>query len=116
MSVPTRTRTYKCRSCFKTNDFWDQNCPSCGAFGGLYLAQLGAPPPPRRAGPPTLADARAKMTKRGERLPSGIPELDRIFGTDWKTQDSGLYSPSISLLAGGEGTGKTTLMLQMLAA
>lgn len=112
MSVPTRTRTYKCRACFKTNDFWDQNCPSCGAFGGLYLAQLGPPPSPKRSSHPTLADA---PDEKIERVPTGIPEVDRIFGTD-ETGESGIPIPSISLFAGGEGGGKTTLWLQIAAA
>lgn len=42
-------------------------------------------------------------------LPSGVPDLDRILG-------GGLPELSFNLIAGGPGTGKTTLTMQMLFA
>jgi predicted ATP-dependent serine protease len=68
---------------------------------------------PARPAAPSLADARASS---GKRIPTGISEIDRVFGTDARTGESGIRVPSISLVAGGEGTGKTTLWLQVAAA
>jgi DNA repair protein RadA/Sms len=45
----------------------------------------------------------------GELLPTGIDELDRVLG-------GGLVPSSVTLIAGEPGIGKSTLLLQMLAA
>lgn len=109
MSPHTTTKTYKCRGCYKLNDFWSSECPSCGMHGGLYQPSLGPPPKTKPQGYQTLA--RIEATK-GERIWSKMPTVDRVFGTDWRTQVSGIHAPSVMLLAGPPGNGKSSLLLQ----
>lgn len=60
----------------------------------------------------SLADAPAL---KGVRISTGIDGLDRVFGADWRTGASGIHVPSVTLLAGAAGTGKSTLLLRMSA-
>lgn len=48
-----------------------------------------------------------------ERISTGIAGLDRVLGKDWRTGRYGVFVPSLVMLVGPNGIGKTTLMLQM---
>jgi DNA repair protein RadA/Sms len=68
-----------------------------------------------RPGPHTTAEARVPVAltdltrDAGEATPTGVGELDRVLG-------GGLVPGSVTLVGGEPGIGKSTLMLQVLAA
>jgi len=112
-----RTRThYLCETCGTTQPRWVGRCPDCGAWDALV--EFRDPP----AAAPT-ADGRAPAEPRpfadpGEteaapdRLPTGIGELDRVFGAAGGTREAGVVPGSVVLVGGDPGVGKSTLLLQ----
>lgn len=61
---------------------------------------------------PTLGDA---QELEGRRIDTGIHGLNRVLGTNRSDDRTGLHVPSTVMLGGGQGSGKTTLILKMLA-
>jgi DNA repair protein RadA/Sms len=101
---------YVCSDCGATALQWFGACPSCGAAGTLTetLAERGAVK--RIAGAaPGAVSLDAVETRELERLPTGIGELDRVLG-------GGLVAGQVVLIGGDPGIGKSTLLLQALAA
>ncbi len=100
---------YVCTDCGYSAGRWLGKCPSCGAFGTLVEDVL-SPVAGSAAVPPKpllrLADVRAD---EAERIPTGVPELDRVLG-------GGLVPASLVLVGGEPGVGKSTLLLTALAA
>jgi DNA repair protein RadA/Sms len=105
-----------CSECGTTTGRWLGKCPGCGAFGTLveeltgYETKArggqggrGATAVPRV--PQKLADVRAEEAAR---IPTGVPELDRVLG-------GGLVPASLVLVGGEPGVGKSTLLLAALA-
>ncbi|HEY2938813.1 MAG TPA: hypothetical protein VGJ27_03295, partial [Gaiellaceae bacterium] len=69
---------FACTDCGYSAGRWFGKCPSCGAFG--TLVEEPAPDAGKSSGPkPTLrlVDVRAE---EAERIPTGVPELDRVLG------------------------------------
>ena len=103
---------FVCTQCGATALKWMGMCPSCGAAGTLseQAAERGSRGGARSAGaaasPVALARVEARET---ERLSSGLPELDRVLG-------GGLVVGQVALIGGDPGIGKSTLLLQSLAA
>ncbi|HEU4645516.1 MAG TPA: ATPase domain-containing protein, partial [Burkholderiales bacterium] len=99
---------YVCSSCGATALKWMGMCPSCGEAGTLseQAAERGV----RSSGPAAAPVALARVEAReSERLSSGLPELDRVLG-------GGLVVGQVALIGGDPGIGKSTLLLQSLAA
>jgi DNA repair protein RadA/Sms len=99
---------YVCAECGASALKWMGMCPSCGAAGTLseQAAERGA----RASGPAASPVALARVPARAaERLSSGLPELDRVLG-------GGLVVGQVALIGGDPGIGKSTLLLQSLAA
>jgi DNA repair protein RadA/Sms len=99
---------YVCSACGATALKWMGMCPSCGEAGTLseQAAERGA----RASGPAASPVALARIEAReSERLSSGLPELDRVLG-------GGLVTGQVALIGGDPGIGKSTLLLQSLAA
>jgi len=99
---------YVCSQCGATALKWMGMCPSCGEAGTLeeQAAERGA----RSAGPAASPVALARVQAReAERISSGLPELDRVLG-------GGLVVGQVALIGGDPGIGKSTLLLQSLAA
>ena len=97
-----------CTECGTASPRWLGKCPGCGAFGTL-AEELHASEERRsaRAGTPTpLGDVSAS---EGQRIPTGVPELDRVLG-------GGLVPASLVLVGGEPGVGKSTLLLSALGA
>ncbi|HTW06365.1 MAG TPA: DNA repair protein RadA [Acidimicrobiales bacterium] len=121
----TRLRTvHRCSSCGSAQARWAGRCASCGDWLSLHEEPLS--PPPGGVGgrhglavlscPPGAGTARAEPRALAEvdlegapLLPTGIPELDRVLA-------GGLLPGSATLLGGEPGTGKSTLLLQVLAS
>ena len=102
---------YVCSECGAVALQWFGSCPSCGAAG--TLSETSAERRPQgRGGTRTasfavpLAEVEAKDVAR---MPTGVSELDRTLG-------GGMVPGQVTLLGGDPGVGKSTLLLQCLAA
>jgi DNA repair protein RadA/Sms len=85
-------------------------CPSCarsGAYDQLVEERVVPERPARRAGSPPTRPAPLKdvVLERGDRVSTGIGELDRVLG-------GGVVRGSLVLIGGEPGAGKSTLLLQ----
>src|ERR1700756_129169 len=87
---------------------WFGKCPGCSSFGTLVeevvsqVTTSKAPPKPLLRLVDVAADEAA-------RIPTGVPELDRVLG-------GGLVAASLVLVGGEPGVGKSTLLLSALQA
>src|SRR5437899_4901048 len=110
----SRDRTvHRCRRCDSVAPRWRGRCPSGDAWNSLVeetvrgdkgrRAATGAHPtePPR---PIAEVDAAASAP-----IPTGLPELDRVMS-------GGVVPGSVTLVGGEPGIGKSTLLLQAVAA
>jgi DNA repair protein RadA/Sms len=106
--------SYVCQNCGAPAAKWSGRCDSCGAWNTITEEATAAP----------LAGARGQSLPRGRkgqlvglkgdlppppRLLSGIDELDRVAG-------GGFVRGSAVLVGGDPGIGKSTLLLQAMAA
>src|SRR6266540_5530179 len=99
---------FACSECGYSSGRWFGRCPGCGEFGTLVEE---SPPGLRAAAGPArpllrLVDVEVE---EAERIPTGVPELDRVLG-------GGLVPASLVLVGGEPGVGKSTLLLSALAA
>ncbi len=107
-------RRYVCQVCGTVHPRWTGRCDGCGAWNTVVEESGGGAAP---GGPPSgLAGGRAVafvgldgIGVDAPRRPTGIAELDRVLG-------GGLVDGSAVLLGGDPGIGKSTLLLQALAA
>ncbi len=105
---------YSCTECGAQAPKWSGQCSDCGAWNTLVesIASRPATRNPRFSGyagesvVQSLADTK---TIPEARTPSGLAELDRVLG-------GGIVAGSVVLIGGDPGIGKSTLLLQMLAA
>ena len=108
-----RKTTYVCADCGASAQQWFGACPSCGAAGTLTETAAHVPDRPgarRLAGAaPGAVALDAIEAREQERLSTGIGELDRVLG-------GGLVEGAVILVGGDPGIGKSTLLLQALAA
>jgi len=99
---------YVCQQCSFESAKWLGKCPDCGNWGS-FVETLRAVKGERAKGKSsnvtsiTLSKVSSKSTKR---VSTGIPELDRVFG-------SGLVPGQVVLLAGQPGIGKSTILLDV---
>ncbi|MGH3057369.1 MAG: DNA repair protein RadA [Gaiellaceae bacterium] len=103
---------HACSECGYTTGKWLGRCPDCGSWGTLVEERaLAAAPGVRGAraqGRPLLRLVEVEAGE-AERLPTGVPELDRVLG-------GGLVPASLVLVSGDPGIGKSTLLLMALRA
>lgn len=100
-TAPGRTQGHSCSSCGHTSPRWFGRCPECASWNT-------AAPSGDRGTEPVIA----ALGEAGEdlaRWPLGIAEVDRVLG-------GGIVPGGVMLLAGEPGIGKSTLVLQILAA
>ncbi len=101
-----------CSECGTSHPKWSGQCSGCGDWntlvedvelpGGIDIALVAS----NRPGPTRIGEVGAH---EGDPVPTTIPELDRVLG-------GGLVPGSVTLLGGEPGIGKSTLLLQLLAA
>jgi DNA repair protein RadA/Sms len=103
---------HSCTECGGESPKWQGQCPHCGAWNTLVEA-VAAPAPSRFR---NLAGSRSEVRALGSvdardtpRFPTGIDEFDRVLG-------GGLVPGGVILLGGDPGIGKSTLLLQAMAA
>src|SRR5919201_1268911 len=99
---------HACTECGYAAARWFGRCPGCGAFGTLVEEAPPAAAGGAREPRPVLrlVDVEAE---EAERIPTGVPELDRVLG-------GGIVPASLVLVGGEPGVGKSTLLLSALAA
>ncbi|MEK7827529.1 MAG: ATPase domain-containing protein, partial [Thermodesulfobacteriota bacterium] len=99
-----------CQSCGQQSTKWLGRCPSCGEWNRFVEEEI------RDADAASSANVRfdgvpqsieAITADEGERLRTGIAELDRVLG-------GGIVAGSAILVGGDPGIGKSTLLLQAL--
>lgn len=109
-----RKRTvFFCSECGGDSPGWSGKCPHCGAWNTMVEEVIsgarnrsGMDAPGTAHGPPMPLDSIPELA--GERLSSGMEELDRVMG-------GGILKGSVNLIGGEPGIGKSTLMLQLSA-
>jgi DNA repair protein RadA/Sms len=100
---------FACAECGYSSGRWFGRCPGCGEFGTLVEeAKPGQRGASAAAARPLLRLIDVEVAE-AERIPTGVPELDRVLG-------GGLVPASLVLVGGEPGVGKSTLLLSALAS
>ncbi|MEZ5237824.1 MAG: DNA repair protein RadA [Microthrixaceae bacterium] len=109
----TRTRSvFRCEHCLAEQPKWAGRCAGCGEWNtlceltGPELAERNAPVVLEARPAPAITDVLAEGPAV---VPTGLGEADRVLG-------GGLVPGSVTLLGGEPGVGKSTFVLQYLAA
>lgn len=106
--------TFVCQNCGAVSTRWAGKCAACNEWNSIVEETDAGPPPGSGVTKATRGRAVALESLQGDtaeapRIPTGMPELDRVTG--------GGIVPGSALLIGGEpGIGKSTLLLQLSAA
>ena len=119
MNGKTRAKTaHVCVECGASHAKWQGQCEACGAWNTLAEVTLEAEAAKSasRHGHWAGAPDQARITPLAEvrheeasRVSTGMGELDRVLG-------GGLVAGSVVLVGGDPGIGKSTLLLQAIAA
>src|SRR4051794_4591642 len=100
---------FRCHECGTGAPKWAGRCPGCGSWNTL-VEEVEAAPATVVSGPGDRAVPMKDVdTREWAARPTGLAELDRVL-------DGGLVPGSVTLLGGEPGIGKSTLLLQVLAA
>jgi len=95
---------FACSDCGYSSGRWFGRCPGCGEFGTLVEESK----PAERGASAVAARPLLRLVDveadEAERIPTGVPELDRVLG-------GGLVPASLVLVGGEPGVGKSTLLL-----
>ncbi len=104
---------FVCAECGGASLKWQGQCPHCNAWNSLSEARVETPAEHRygalvlpHASTQSLGDVQAREMPR---IASGIDEFDRVLG-------GGFVEGGVVLIGGDPGIGKSTLLLQSLAA
>jgi DNA repair protein RadA/Sms len=105
---------YQCQSCGVVLSKWAGQCPECQAWNCVVESASGERAGGRFRGfsgqlGSQVRDLSAVGSSAIERLPVGVEEIDRVLG-------GGIVPGSVILLGGDPGIGKSTLLLQLVAA
>ena len=106
---------YSCTECGAQVPKWQGQCPSCNAWNTLVETVFEAPKAGAHRfeslapGTPKLQTLSDIDAREAARLPTGLSEFDRALG-------GGLVAGGVVLIGGDPGIGKSTLLLQALAA
>ena len=104
---------YACTECGGQALKWQGQCPHCQAWNTLEETLPEAAPSANRfaliAEPGKLQRLSEVEAKEEHRISTGIAEFDRVLG-------GGLVAGGVVLIGGDPGIGKSTLLLQALAA
>lgn len=102
---------YVCQSCGAFTAKWAGQCSDCGEWNTLVETVVEAAR--ARTGRPKAASPLLRLdevsTRDEPRTASGLSEMDRVLG-------GGIVPGAVILIGGDPGIGKSTLLLQVLAA
>jgi DNA repair protein RadA/Sms len=106
--------TFQCEQCGAQLNKWSGQCPECQAWNSVLELAMPSSRNGRFSGYAGTAESRVRdLADVGEsnvqRIRIGIGELDRVLG-------GGIVPGSVLLLGGDPGIGKSTLLLQVVAA
>ena len=109
---------YTCSECGAQSPKWVGQCPGCNVWNTLVETAIAARPAAseRSTRFNTLAETSVVLSlndipaENASRVGSGLAELDRVLG------GGGLVVGSVVLIGGDPGIGKSTLLIQTLAA
>ena len=107
--------SFVCQSCGAVHAKWSGKCDACGGWNTIVEEISSAAVPAgtgavkRVRGRPFALEDLKTEDDAPPRRPTGIPEFDRVCG-------GGLVPGSALLVGGDPGVGKSTLILQALAA
>jgi DNA repair protein RadA/Sms len=102
----TPNNIFLCASCGHESRKWLGRCPQCGEWDSLREQQAK---PRLRGAAAEIFPLNGAGGEEEARLVTGISELDRTLG-------GGIVPGSVTLIGGDPGIGKSTLILQLLAA
>ena len=111
--APKIKTLFACTECGAQAPKWAGRCSGCGDWNTLVEEIVGGPDasdaplaPTKRSGPTRIGEV---DTRTARPTSTGIDELDTVLG-------GGLVAGSVTLVGGEPGIGKSTLLLQLLAA
>jgi DNA repair protein RadA/Sms len=108
-----RALTFVCQNCGAAYGRWQGRCEACGEWNTIAeenaAASASGPGRPPRKGRLFALEPLTGETRDAPRLPSGLPEVDRVTG-------GGFVRGSVLLVGGDPGIGKSTLLIQVAAA
>jgi DNA repair protein RadA/Sms len=103
---------FVCSECGGASPRWQGQCPQCNAWNTLSEARVEPASRSRYASPSPAAPVRTLSEIEAREVPrasTGIEEFDRVLG-------GGMVEGGVVLIGGDPGIGKSTLLLQALAA
>jgi DNA repair protein RadA/Sms len=105
---------FRCQECGTAAPRWAGRCPGCGQWNTMVEEveePAGGRGAPAAGLPPGDVPVPIEAVDAGQHaaVPTGLGELDRVLG-------GGLVPGSVTLVGGEPGIGKSTLLLQVLAA
>ncbi|MDX1975360.1 MAG: DNA repair protein RadA [Rickettsiales bacterium] len=105
------TSRFTCQSCGAIHPKWSGKCDDCGSWNCIVEEAMDATPKGLSSGKGKKIEWTALDNNEGEapRRQTGISELDRVLG-------GGLVAGSAVLIGGDPGIGKSTILLQAVAA
>src|SRR5437773_5672595 len=109
-----RELSFVCQNCGAAYGRWQGKCDACGEWNTIAEESTATARPALPGRAPRKGRVFALEPLAGEahdapRLPSGMPEFDRVTG-------GGFVRGSVLLLGGDPGIGKSTLLIQVAAA
>src|SRR6476469_9649056 len=111
--MPKHAPSFICQNCGAVYGRWSGKCEACGEWNTIAdegaAADRAGPGRPARKGRVFALQPLAGEAHDAPRLPSGVPEFDRVTG-------GGFVRGSVLLMAGDPGIGKSTLLIQAAAA
>ncbi len=103
------TSVFRCQSCGWSSRKWLGRCPECGEWNTFVEEAQSRKVPSRRVHETAPIPLVEIQRQEGDRVPTGIGELDRVLG-------GGVVPGSLTLIGGDPGIGKSTLLLQVSQA
>jgi DNA repair protein RadA/Sms len=110
--VARNVARYVCQECGAVHPKWSGRCEACGAWNSILEEASREGSPTGLSGKPGRSIEFVGLEGKSAELPrriSGLDEFDRVTG-------GGLVGGSAILIAGDPGIGKSTLVLQVVAA
>ena len=109
----SKATQYQCQACGHTFNKWSGQCPECAAWNTLEetraIQTSGKVRSIKTIASSHVVPLSEVDTVSEPRILSNLGELDRVLG-------GGIVNGSVVLLGGSPGIGKSTLLIQMLAA